>query len=117
MRKAMLKLSDVPSWPELIKAWRRIKRNEELRNVVLWGLLQFTGIRLGEALSLRVSDIDFTRGIIRIRQEKKRKEFLREVIVPEELLLILRKYIRKSVLESIISERLSSTNGRSVEYP
>lgn len=112
MKRRSLKLNDVPSWPELVKAWNRLKRREKLRNVVLWGLLQFCGIRLGEVLSLCVSDIDFQRGVIRIRQEKKRGEFIREVIVPEKLLLLLRNYIRSLGLKKTdklfnISDRMA----------
>ena len=110
MKRSELKLNDVPSWPELVRAWRSIKRREKTRNALLWGLLMFSGLRLGEALALKIDDVDFQRGVIRIRQEKKRKEFLREVVVPEELLLILRSYIRNNSLKK--GDRIFSISDR-----
>jgi len=98
-RKAELKLTDIPSWPELVRAWRSIKRRENLRNALLWGILQFTGLRLGEALALKIEDIDFRRSILKIKQEKKRREFLREVIIPEEIMILIRNYIRNNSLK------------------
>ncbi len=112
MKRGKLKLGDVPSWPDLIQAWRRIRRREKLRNALIWGILQFTGLRLGEVLALKVEDIDFKRGVLRVRQEKKRREFLREVIVPEELLIILRNYIRSSGLKK--GDRLFNISDRMV---
>ncbi|OUS32092.1 hypothetical protein A9Q98_02155 [Thalassotalea sp. 42_200_T64] len=50
------------------------------------------GMRVGEVLALRVSDIDGPQGIVHIHQGKGRKD--RRIIIAEQLLHILRKYWR-----------------------
>jgi len=49
-----------------------------------------TGLRLGEALGLRVKDIDSQRRVIRVEQGKGRKD--RYVELPPSLLGALREY-------------------------
>lgn len=79
----------------ILEAVDRLKpdRNSRLRHVVLpevFRLLYACGIRLREALKLEVADVDLTRGILRIRKSKFRKD--RFVPVAPSLLRRLRSY-------------------------
>ena len=54
---------------------RELLRNTmDLRDKALIGILYDSGLRKGEALSLELSDLDFDRGCILIRQAKGRKD-------------------------------------------
>jgi integrase/recombinase XerD len=68
------------------KAYRDMNNGRYvIRDLALIAVLVFTGCRLGEALELARSDIDFKGRTIRIRQRKKRTEFVRLVPVPAPL--------------------------------
>jgi integrase len=56
-----------------------------IKDLALTATLIFTGCRLGEALELTKSDIDFKERVVKIRQKKKRTEFIRLVPVPTQL--------------------------------
>ena len=99
--KGNLKLDDVPSWPQIIKLCKTLRRIYEkkktiraLRDFILISLLAKTGVRLGELLQLEKSDFDLKQGIMKIRQLKKRRDFRREVIIPPELAPYLTLYLR-----------------------
>jgi integrase len=59
----------------------------------LYGLLSVTGLRIGEALRLNVSDVDFDRGILHIRDSKFRKSRL--VPLHASTRTALRNYLRR----------------------
>jgi site-specific recombinase XerD len=56
-----------------------------IRDLAFVATLTFTGCRLSEALKLSKSDIDLKSRAIRIRQMKKRTEFVRIVPIPAGL--------------------------------
>lgn len=60
---------------------------------VLFTTIYACGLRLGEALSLRVADIDSSRMMLRVRDGKGRKD--RDVPLPPLLLEMLRAYWRR----------------------
>ena len=85
-----LRLEDVPRFEALAdavkRAWRDVQREKyRLRDLALVSLLIYTGCRLGETLELTTEDLDFRSRTVRIKQEKKRGEFVRIVPVPIDL--------------------------------
>jgi site-specific recombinase XerD len=56
-------------------------------------LMYSTGIRRGELLSLKISDIDSSRMVVNVRQGKGKKD--RQVVLHPKVLDILREYYRK----------------------
>lgn len=72
---------------------RLIAATELFRYRVLITTLYACGLRLGEALRLRVGDIDSSRMTLRVRQGKGRKD--REVPLPPMLLGLLREHWRR----------------------
>ena len=93
-----LKLEDIPRYESLIEAVKKAKRDVDrarykLRDLVLVSILVYTGCRLGEALNIRVEDLDFEHRTVRIRQEKKQQEFIRIVPVVSSLFWeIMKRY-------------------------
>jgi integrase/recombinase XerD len=59
----------------------------------LYGLLSVTGLRIGEALRLNVTDVDMDRGILHIRDSKFRKSRL--VPIHASTRTALRNYLRR----------------------
>lgn len=64
-----------------------------LKHRALLSLLYACGLRLGEVLNLRVTDIDSQRKLLLVRQEKMKKD--RYVPLPDKLLELLRAYYRQ----------------------
>jgi len=91
-----LKLPRVPQTsPEVLsveEVMRFIGAFRSLNQYTLASLLYGTGMRLGEALSVTVHDIDAARGVIRVRHTKTRRP--RVVRLSGELLVRLRRYWR-----------------------
>ena len=71
---------------------RLINGTRELRFQTFILICFSMGLRLGEALNLRVGDIDSERMLIHVRQAKGRKD--RYVILPQQTLAALRGYWR-----------------------
>jgi integron integrase len=63
----------------------------EGRLMLVAGLLYGSGLRLGEALELRVKDLDFESRAIRLRQGKGRKD--RVTVLPEALVTPLQEHL------------------------
>jgi len=64
----------------------------DLRHRTLLAILYGCGLRVSELTELKVSDIDSTRNVLRIRHGKGRKE--RQTLLPAKLLELLRCYWR-----------------------
>lgn len=95
---AYLRLNDIPSWSEVEKIWRKVlrqyrKKKISLRVVCLLGVLFTTGARISEIISLRREDVNIKEEVIRIKQLKKRKEVVREVLIHPDIKPYLLKYI------------------------
>lgn len=101
MPHTKLKLEDVPRYEALIEAIKKAygdmsKGRYRLKDLTLVAILTFTGCRLGEALALRVRDLDLEAQTVRVRQLKKTYEMLRVVPVPSELFWeIIKRYLRR----------------------
>jgi integrase len=85
-----LKLTDIPNYKDLLDAIRKAYRDMDngryrIRDLAFVSVLVFTGCRLGEALELTKADLDPKERVVKIRQRKKRTEFIRLVPVPTQL--------------------------------
>ena len=65
-----------------------------LRDLALVILLCATGARLGEVLRLKVTDVDFGRGVVIYRTRKNHEDV--EVVVTENAQAVLKQYIEKA---------------------
>jgi len=95
-----LRLEDIPSWHEVEKIWSYLvnlyendKNSYNLRNIVLFGLLAFCGLRISEVLDLEKSNINLADEIIVVKQKKKKTEAVREVIIADQLKPYMQKYV------------------------
>ena len=68
-----------------------IAAGHNFKHRVLMALLYGTGLRIGEAVNLRVADIDFNRMQVHVVKGKGARD--RMVVLPEKLKLILGEYI------------------------
>ena len=100
------KLPTVLSAEEVTRLLRAV-RNAKHRAVLI--TIYAAGLRISEALALKVSDIDSERMVINVRQGKGRKD--RTVMLSPLLLEVLRRYARQ------VRPREWLFPGRSVEKP
>lgn len=67
-----------------------------LRNRSLFELMYSTGARIGEATSVRIEDIDFENGLLRINNPKGGPEYQRVVPIGEIALEWIKRYIKEA---------------------
>ncbi|HBD92981.1 MAG TPA: hypothetical protein DDY71_01960 [Spirochaetia bacterium] len=89
LSKKKAKLPTVLSKQEILAVYKQINN---IKYKTIFQLLYGTGIRISEALSLRIQDIDSKRMIIVVRGGKGDKD--RYVMLSEKLLKILREYYK-----------------------
>jgi integrase len=78
---------------DLLAAARRLGPSSSLRGMIfetLFGLIASTGLRISEALALRIEDVDLTRGMLVIHQTKFNKS--RQVPMHASTITALRHY-------------------------
>lgn len=109
-----LKLSDVVNYPVLIDAIKRMENKVKLRDLALYAILVYTGVRLGEALNLKWTDVDFKNKTITIHQEKKRGEYIRVIPAHDALFDILFRYKQKSIGDKLFD--MTDRNARYIIY-
>jgi integrase len=85
---------------EVHEIQRLILATRSPRMRLLIQLLAQTGLRLKEALSLKVADIDFERGWIRVRAETTKNKRAREVPLIPELKDAILNYLKNRRVES-----------------
>lgn len=92
----MLKPPVVRSLPDVLtvdEIARLVARTRERRYQTFWWTTYSMGLRLGEALNLRIGDIDAARGQVHVRAGKGRKD--RFVVLPALTLACLRRHWRE----------------------
>mgnify|MGYP000672151730 CR=1 FL=1 len=122
MGSPRLKIEDVPRYEALIEAIKRaykdvVRGRYRLRDLALVAILSFTGCRLGEALRLTISDLNFKARTIKIIQEKKRSSFTRIVPIPSRLFWeIMERYISKIPYSDMQLFEISDRQARNIVY-
>ncbi len=71
---------------------RILIHTSNLKHKTLLSLLYACGLRIGEALKLKIKDIDEGRGFMHIQSAKGAKD--RYVPIPKQMILVLRQYIK-----------------------
>lgn len=66
---------------------------QNLKHKAILSLIYSAGLRISEAIEMKVSDIDSKRMLIRVRQAKGKKD--RYVMLSEKLLFLLREYYKE----------------------
>ena len=92
----MIKAPRVQSLPDVLtleEIARTISSTRERRYQTFWWTAYSLGLRLGEALNLRVGDIDSARSQVHVRDGKGHKD--RFVVLPSLTLACLRRYWRE----------------------
>ena len=75
----------------------------------------FTGCRLGKALKLRLSDLDFKEKTVRIMQEKKKAQHPRIVPVPSKLVWeVMERYSRRIASKDDLLFPISERQARNI---
>jgi integrase len=87
--------------PTLAEIQRLILASKSPRMRLLIQLLLQTGMRVSEALSLRVADIDFDAKVIRIRGAATKTKTAREVPLIPELEAAIKDYLNRRKVDSI----------------
>jgi integrase/recombinase XerD len=83
-------LPNVLSEEEVVRLLRTI---DNLKHFTVLSLIYSSGLRIGEAINLKIEDIDSLRGQIRVRQGKGKKD--RVSVLSLKMLPLLRKYYRE----------------------
>lgn len=60
---------------------------------VVWATMLATGVRRGEAIALRIDDLDPTRGTLTVRAEVSKTGKVRRIFLPAGLTAMLREYV------------------------
>ncbi|MCK9518070.1 MAG: site-specific integrase [Dehalococcoidia bacterium] len=92
-------LPEVLSVPEVRSLF---EKTLNLKHKTILMTIYACGLRISEAVNLRVSDIDSERMLVRIAQGKGRKDRL--VILPANLLIVLRRYCHEYHPEEFLFE-------------
>jgi integrase len=98
------------------RGWRDVQRGRYmLRDLALVSILVFTGCRIGEAMRISKSDLDFRGRAVRISQLKKREPFTRVVPVPSNLFWeVVRGYTERIAGERLF--KITIRHGRNIVY-
>ncbi len=85
--------------------------NDNAKYKLIFGLIYSSGLRISEAVKLKVKDLDFSNGILWIRLGKGSRD--RQTIFPQIIIPIMRKYTNGKSPDNFIFE--SSRGGKLTE--
>lgn len=86
---------------------------ERARNVALFGVMAMAGLRKGELLALKVTDIDWENGALRVRAETSKSRSARSIPMSFRLRELLERYIEEREKRNVETMWLwVSYNGR-----
>ena len=108
----MVKPPVIQSLPDVLardEITRIICHTRTTRYQTFWLVAYSMGLRLGEALTLRIADIDSARMLVHIRQGKGNKD--RFVILPELTLAVLRREWRRHRHPDLLFPGKAATGG------
>ncbi|CAO5676263.1 MAG: Tyrosine recombinase XerC [Holosporales bacterium] len=74
VEKKTKKLPFVPTEEEIEKFYQSVWKSRNMRHVLIIKTLLYTGVRVSELISIKISDVDFDRCQIRINQGKGKKD-------------------------------------------
>lgn len=111
-----LRLDDVPDYSELLTSIVKSEGKVKLKHLAFLSVLAFTGCRIGEAINLKWDDMDFKGRTVKIRQEKKKGEFLRKIPVPSDFFWSLMGRLKERRRGSDRPFDFTQRNGRYVVY-
>ena len=124
-------IRDTAKKPEVIKnIWQLADFQRFIESVerpdyhLIYSLLFFCGLRRGEALGLRVKDVDLENGVLHIKQNKttlgidtpKTKTSKRTVSLPNNIVIELRQYIGKKYKPSTTELLFTMSPDRVSDY-
>ena len=66
---------------------------------MLFKVARKTGRRLGEYYEVKVKDIDYDRRIMMTQVLKRRQKVMKEAILDDELIMLIKRYIQKEKLK------------------
>jgi integrase/recombinase XerD len=66
---------------------------------MLFKVARKTGRRLGEYYDVQIKDLDFERKVMMTKVLKRRQKVLKEALLDEELILLIKRYIAKEKLK------------------
>jgi integrase len=92
----------LPSRDDILRLGEHLRKGsgtwEGHRLYALFSTVVLAGLRLGEALRLRVEDLDLAQGTIRVRRRdgKPRRKFPTPAQIPDELMPVLKEWLPRS---------------------
>ncbi len=111
-----LRLDDVPDYSELLTSIVKSEGKVKLKQLAFLSMLAFTGCRIGEAINLKWEDMDFKSRTVKIRQEKKKGEFLRKIPVPSDFFWSIMGRLKERRSSSNKPFDFTQRNGRYIVY-
>lgn len=78
---------------------------------LIFGIMYSSGLRISEAVRLKVKDLDFSSAVLWVRQGKGAKD--RQTILPKIIIPVMKKYVDRKATDDFVFE--SSCGGRLTE--
>lgn len=92
--KRLRKTPYVPSDEEITQYWKAVRQSKNVQNMLIVKTMLYTGVRVGELIKIRLSDVDFDNCHIRIYAGKGGKD--RIVLFPKSFKAALVKHVNEA---------------------